>query len=275
MLVTQTKAHFLKPSAAVAPLFMTVKRNFVLASVILALAPAIAFGQQLPGTVPVTTGGPAVVPTLVTASPGTFLAQTTYSGGFLNFPFPPFQVTNYTLQEALFRNSAGGVDFYFQVSSQFNGNGSTADIIQILAANFGAYATSVGFRPDGAALIGATGFTAGTVAAISAQRGPDSFNNNSVMFNFAPGFTGSMVSDVFVVSTNASSFTNIGDLGVVSPGMFNSSVTTAIGLYSPSGPIVPPPVPAPESGTSALLLALGFAALVAVGRFLPARMRCS
>jgi hypothetical protein len=273
VLVAHATAHLLQPLRREAALFMTLKRNLVLASVILALAPAFAFGQQLPGTVPVTTGGPAVVPTLVTASPGTFLTQATYSGGFLNFP--SFQITNFTMQEALFRNSSGAVDFYFQVSSQFNGNGSTADIIQILAANFGTYATSVGFRPDGAALVGATGFGVGTVAAISAQRGPDSFNNNSVMFNFAPGFTGSLVSNVFVVSTNASSFTNIGDMGVISSGLFNSSVTSALGFYSPSGPVVAPPAMVPESGASVILLGLGCVALLAAGRSCGRGMRSS
>jgi hypothetical protein len=245
---------------------MNLQRKLVLASVFLALAPAVAFGQQLSGTVPVTTGGPAVIPTLVTGNPGTFLTQATYSGGFLNSPSS--QVTNFTMQEALFRNSSGAVDFYFQVSSQYNGNGSTANIVQILAANFGAYATSVGFLPSGAGLIGATGFGVGTVAAISAQRGPDDFNHNSVMFNFGPGFTGTMLSDVLVVSTNASSFTNIGDLGVLSPGLFNSSVTSALGFYSPSGPVVAPVASVPESGASVVLLSLGCIALVGTGRFL-------
>jgi hypothetical protein len=271
LLVARTTAHSFNPCTATLVRSMTLKSNFVLAAVVLALTPAIVFAQQLAGTVPVTTGGPAVVPTLVTASPGTFLAQATYSGGFLNTPFPPFQVTNFTMQEAVYRNASGAIDFYFQISSQYNGNGSSANIIQILAANFGTYATSVGFRPDGAALIGATGFTAGTVAAISAQRGPDSFNNNSVMFNFAPGFTGSMVSNVFVVSTNASSFTNIGDMGVFSPGAFNSSVTSALGFYSPSGAIVAGPAAVPESGASMILLGLGCLALVGAGRFVQLR----
>src|SRR5947209_9054052 len=136
-----------------------------------------ADAQQLAGTTPVTTGGSAVVPTLETANPGTFLAQATFAGGFLNFS--NFSVTNFTMQEAVYRNAAGSVDFYFQIQSTFSGSPSTQSIIQVLAANFGAYATSVRFRPYGAALIGATGFTTGSVVPIGATRGPDFFSNNS------------------------------------------------------------------------------------------------
>ncbi|MFL6594882.1 MAG: VPDSG-CTERM sorting domain-containing protein [Chthoniobacterales bacterium] len=114
-------------------------------------------------------------------------------------------------------------------------------------------------------------FVLGTVAPISARRGPDVFGNNSVFFNFAPGFTGDMFSDVLVVSTNASSFTNIGDMGVDGSGTFSSSsstVSSQLGFYSPSGTVVAAPVATPDSGTSALLLALALAGLFATRRSL-------
>ena len=82
-----------------------------------------ADAQQLAGTTPVTTGGSAVVPTLETANPGTFLAQATFAGGFLNFS--NFSVTNFTMQEAVYRNAAGSVDFYFQIQSTFSGSPSS------------------------------------------------------------------------------------------------------------------------------------------------------
>ena len=210
-----------------------------------------------------------MVPTLETANPGTFLAQATFAGGFLNFS--NFSVTNFTMQEAVYRNAAGSVDFYFQIQSTFSGSPSTQSIIQVLAANFGAYATSVGFRPDGAALIGATGFTTGSVVPIGATRGPDFFTNNSAFFQFGPGFTGNMVSDVLVVSTNASSFSTIGDMGVDSSGTFsnsNSTTSSQLGFYSPSGTVVSAPVAAPDNGSSFVLLGLGLIGLFGAPRML-------
>jgi hypothetical protein len=230
---------------------MNIKRVCLVTAAILSLVPAFAWATS------VTTGGLPVVPSLSSGSPGTFLAQTNLSAAYLDFS--NFLVGSGVLQEALFRESTGAVDFYFQLQTPDPGQSSTESILQTIAANFGSYATDVSYRLDGTTLntAGASGFVTGTVIPTTATRNPDSMGNNAVFFNFPPGLLGGVNSAVLEVATNASSFRTIGDLG------FNSSPTGSVlqgatNFYSPDGAIV---APVPDRGATALLLALGLIAL--------------
>ncbi len=238
---------------------MTFKQSLLLIAAIITLAPSLAHSQQLPGTVPVTTGQ-TVTPALTNASPGTFLAQNSFSAQY--FDSSTSQVVDFVLQEAIFRNSFGAVDFYFQLKT----NSSTASFSQVFVGDFGSYATNVGYRPDGSSLPPAAGFTTGTVVPASAHRFIDLYSNNAVGFNFGAGLTGGLISDVLIVSTNASSFTTVGDLGVYSNTRFSPDTANAFGYFSASGPVVAAPVAAPESGSSVWLLSLGLAGVLAVQR---------
>jgi hypothetical protein len=241
---------------------ITKLRPFLLATAILSLVPGFA------SATPVTTGGPAVVPSLSSGSPGTFLAQTNLSAAYLDFS--NFLVGSGVLQEALFRNSSGAVDFYFQLQTPDPGQNSTESILQTIAANFGTYATDVSYRLDGTTLnaAGASGFVTGTVIPTTAQRNPDSFGNNAVFFNFPPGLLGGVNSAVLEVSTNASSFKTIGDLGFNSGTPTGSIIQSAINYYSPDGALV---APVPDRGATALLLALGLVALFGAERMVHIR----
>lgn len=232
---------------------MTTKlRPFLLPTAILFLVPTFAWATQ------VTTGGGAVVPSLSSGSPGTFLAQTNLSAAYLDFS--NFLVGSGVLQEALFRDSSGAVDFYFQLQTPDPGQNSTESILQTIAANFGAYTTDVSYRLDGTTLnaAGASGFATGTVIPTTATRSNDSFGNNAVFFNFPPGLLGGTDSAVLEVATNASGFKSIGDLGFNSGTPTGSTISSAIAFYSPDGPVV---APVPDRGTTALLLALGLIAV--------------
>jgi hypothetical protein len=246
--------------------------SFFLAAAAISLAPCFAWGQ-LAGTTPVTTGGPSVVPTLVSGDPGTFLGQTFLSGGYLDFS--NLTVVNFQLAEAIFRDGNGAIDIYLQLSTPAPNPGvpfPTEPIFQALAANFGSYATSVGYRLDGStfALDGATLFKDGSIVPVSAERGLDNvgfgIHNNSVFFDFS-GIGASSTSAVLVISTNASDFTTIGDLGVYSTASGNTT-TSSLGYFSPAGAIVAAPAPVPEAGPTALLLALGVVGLFGAKRMI-------
>jgi hypothetical protein len=227
------------------------KKSLLLVSALAAFVPAVTFASLM-NTVPVTTGGSSVVPGLVTANPGTFLVEGSISGAYYNSN--DSKVTDYTLREAAYKDSSGAVDFYLQLASSYNGQMSANSLIQALIGNFTTYSTSVGYRSDGSALTGASGFTSGTIAPSTADRATGFLGYNTVFFDFGAGLTGGAVSDVLIISTNASSYTTIGSLGV-SDNASEGSSSGSIYLYSPSGPTVP------DSGSSALLLGVAFVSL--------------
>ena len=141
--------------------------------------------------------GDTVFPGLIASgtAPGTLLAS-------LVAPFTSADATG-NIVSAVFRNSSGTLDFYFQV---VNSASSTDALARETDINFSGFLTWFGFRVDGASLPGAV-FVNGTVAPVTADRNS---GGNVVGFSFnppdsakiAPGQT----SNVLVVSTNAVTF---------------------------------------------------------------------
>src|SRR5271165_5384642 len=129
-------------------------RTFVTAAVLAALLVAFAPSSEAAFITPsalVTSGGAAVGVPLTSAAPGTLLA-------FLDSPFS-FSTTAGTtsgdLLSAVYRNSSGTLDFYYQVSD--NASSATA-LSRESDTSFTGFMTALAFRLDGGSLTG-TGFT--------------------------------------------------------------------------------------------------------------------
>ncbi len=165
---------------------------------------------SLIGTVPVTPGStvfPGLVPT--GTSPGTLLADETEDYSYSTSS----GTTSGTVESAVFMESTGTLDFYYQIDN----NGSSATSIARLSnTDFSVVANSIalGFRTDGSSLTG-TGFTNSANAPITGDEcgTPACVNNGSVVgfdFNPPPSFEIAPGTDsaVLVISTDATLFTN-------------------------------------------------------------------
>src|SRR5579864_8871650 len=128
------------------------------------------------GTTPVTPGNtvfPGLVPT--GTNPGTLLA-------FMSAPFS-YTTTSGTnsgfVDSAVYKEAGGTLDFYYQV---FNNASSSTALARETNVSFQGWSTSVGYRTDGASLVG-TMFVNGMNAPITA----DSNTQGSVIgFSFYP-----------------------------------------------------------------------------------------
>jgi len=153
------------------------------------------------------------------------------------------------------RQASGTLDFYFQLTN----NLSAGSVFTRLStgAVFAPYATSVGFLLNGSVVpFVALPFLDGTATPVTADR---DVSGGIIGFNFGPGILSGTSSRVFVISTNATTFT-----GSISTLEGRSGTNTILfpNLTSlgPSGPAVPVTT-VPEQGGSALLLALSVAGL--------------
>ena len=174
--------------------------RIALLTVFLAIAASLALATPLPGTVLVAPGA-SVVPGDATGQPaGTLLASLTETWSFSTTA----GTTSGTFITAVFRNSSGTLDFYYQVS---NGPSSSTSLARESNTSFSGFQTSVGFRTDGSSVPGGL-FADGTVIPNTADRNTSGavvgFNFNIPVTNeIAPGQT----SFVLVISTNATNFT--------------------------------------------------------------------
>ena len=179
-----------------------------------------------------------MIPGLVSpgTDPGTLLAS-------LSSPFTTID-TSGTLVSAVFRDSAGTLDFYYQVNNDLS---STGPISRETNSIFTGFATNVGFRLDGASLAG-TGFVNATVMPVTADRNTLS---SVVGFSFNPPdptkIQPGQTSTVLVISTNATQFTS-GFASVIDGG------ATTVASFAPTA------VPEPSS-----------IAFIAIGGLLVAR----
>jgi len=216
---------------------------FVTATLLLLAVSPSSQADPLPGTTPLVPGQ-TVIPTLIpNGTPiGTVFGATTITSSGFNFT------------QAVFLNSTGTLDFYFQLT---NTSPAGTFFSRFQESGFAAYATSVGFRLDGGSITLPVGsFVNGTVPATTADR---SANGNDVGFNFS-ALTSGTSSLVFVFSTNAAAFAQVNSSGRLD---FTGTITgfSTFTTFVPTGPAVPPTAGVPESGATALLLSLGVAGL--------------
>jgi hypothetical protein len=170
----------------------------------LAIFAATAFNKQASGAL---TGTVLLLPNS-SVVPGTVPAATA-PGNLLATLSSPFSftttagTTSGTLVTAVYKESGGTLDFYYQID---NGTSSATSVSRETDTSFTGFTTSVGSRTDGASLTGTT-FVNGSAVPQSADRDAGA----TVGFDFNPPVTAKIApgqsSLVLVISTNATSFT--------------------------------------------------------------------
>jgi hypothetical protein len=179
------------------------------------------------------------------ASPGTLLGIT----GIVPYSFTTAAgTTSGTLLSAVFRNSSGTLDFYYQIN---NSAASATSIERETDVSFLNFGTAVAFRLDGGS-IGGTGFVNGTMVPATADR---DVPGAVIGFDFLPGarVLPGTSSAVLVISTDATQF-QVGNSSVIDGG------TQTVQSFGPAG------VPfrsnsLPDGGSTWLLMTAGCAVL--------------
>lgn len=190
-------------------------------------------------TAPGVTVVPGLVPTGTAA--GTLLAS-------LTVPFvSTLGTTAGTIISAVYRESGGTLDFYYQVINNTTatncgnaGQPACDPISRETDTAFTGFLTSLGFRTDGGSLGAGDPFSNGTVPPVTGDR-------NSVGdvlgFSFQPPDSAKIqpgqTSTVLVISTNATNFTS-GNASVIDGGV------TTVASFEPASAV-------PEPGSLALL----------------------
>ena len=168
-----------------------------------------------------------------------------------------------TLRSVVVQNTAGLLDFYFQLSNTSNlapvstGPGLGSDIFRLTLSGFAGFGTGAGdglemnYRTDGlAGIAGAGAFVIGTKPAFSADRDPALATQGGVGFDFdasqflgGPGNVDSgQTSEFLLIRTNARAFRNV-----------SSEVVSGFGTAFTSG-FAPAAVPEPATALAGLLL---------------------
>jgi len=228
------------------------RRSLVFSLLALVAVASIATASPLPGLSDPTAcqlnPGDSKFPCFTADAPGTLLATLT-----LRTRLSLRQgTTSGVLISAVYRNSSGTLDFYYQVQ---NAGSSATAIARETDTSFVGWQTFVGFRPDGSSLTG-TGFVDGTIAPVTDDRttlGPGS----TVGFSFNPPDSAKILpglsSNVLVISTNATFFAT-GNAAIIDGG------TQTVAAFQPA-PSRPP----------FALLGLGLLAIGGIGRKIKAR----
>lgn len=151
-------------------------------------------------------GGPgAAIDGFDASTRGTLLAYSETTGTALTFAA--------TFRSAVYRNTDGTLDFYYQVARTGAGTSSSNAIQSFTAANFGSFDTFA-FR-DGSDFDGAGGFLAAGNPGTFTSTANRSFDGNVLGVNFGSNnLVGTENSTTYIFRTNALRFTS-GTFGVI------------------------------------------------------------
>lgn len=224
---------------------------------LIALA-AVAFAAPLSATM-VTTGqcaGPtslgcvAALDIFSISSPGTFLDGSTNSVTGLNAQGGVLYTG--TLRSAVYRNSLGSLDFYYQ----FRNSSSSPDSISRITMNsFAGFTTNIGYTNQnidgsGNSKVNFIGSSSNQIPLIGERVSDATVGFNFGAGSFSPKINPGETSSILVIRTNATTF------GIGSTSIINGAVAN-VSTFAPTA--------IPEPGTYALLGA-GLVALGLLGR---------
>ena len=185
--------------------------RYILAGIAAAGLSTMALSAQAAVLVAGTTG---VAPTAgVPTGQGTLLASQVFTGQAFTFAA--------TFNQAVYRNTAGTLDFYFQVIRTGTGSISNQEIRSFTVSDFGAYLVdgyASGPDPDGAGLFIAANnptLADGTPSGSTTTFGRSPSGSVLTVEFGANGLTGTENSATYIFRTNATAFNNQGTFGII------------------------------------------------------------
>lgn len=223
-------------------------KKYLLAGIAAAGLSTMALPAQAAVLVAGTTG---VGPTAgVPAGQGTLLASQVFSGQAFTFAA--------TFNQAVYRNTAGTLDFYFQVIRTGTGSISSQEIRSFTVSDFGAYLVdgfASGPDPDGTGLFIAAAnpnLANGTPSPSTTTFGRSPSGSVLTVEFGANGLTGTENSATYIFRTNATDFNNMGTFGIIDGSTLQGMT------YQPIAAV-------PEPATWGMMV-LGFGAIGAASR---------
>lgn len=186
-------------------------KKFILATIAVAGLSTMAISANAAVLVAGTTG---VGPTAgVPAGQGTLLASQVFSGQAFTFAA--------TFNQAVYRNTAGTLDFYFQVLRTGTGSVSSQEIRSFTISDFAAYMVdgyASGPDPDGAGIFIAANnptLANGTASGSTTTFGRSPSGSVVTVEFGANGLTGTENSATYIFRTNATAYNNMGTFGII------------------------------------------------------------